>query len=300
MKIYWVKIFGKISSWNYIIGSFILFKAFAHSVYLWFKIFSLPIFLSIIIVNMKISFLLIRWIKLFFYSNSTYFVTSYAELSAFFKGSFYLSNQFLYKIFHPLHHNDEVIPTLIHVVDIFFTEISSVQDKAYISIAISFCFFKHKLKLWNIYDTSRIIFIIKRNCIVSVIGYRVIDYRCSRILFCMPKLNQIYVTGMAVLIGWIIRYIYCLPMVSLIVPYILKLYTLILRNSVNKSWHFGITIYPHVISEQRVIISIVRIVLPRIILSHYGVCCYIKKKPTVLSDNRIKYIFQTILGYYLS
>src|SRR5699024_11764665 len=95
------------------------------AVYLFIDRFMFTAFLSVIIENMKIPFLFIRWIKLSFYGNSAYFIIPYAVSPVFFKGPFYFKDKTFYKFFHPLHHNDKLISAFVHVVEVLLAEIRS-------------------------------------------------------------------------------------------------------------------------------------------------------------------------------
>ena len=120
-------------------------KTFSHAVNLCFDSLMFTASLSVIVKNMEITFFFIRRIKLFFYSNSTYFIVSDTVSPVFLKSSFYFQDKTFYKFFHTLHHNDKLISVFVHVVYIFFTEISSIQNKTNIFVAITACFFQHVL-----------------------------------------------------------------------------------------------------------------------------------------------------------
>ena len=70
----------------------------------------------------------------------------------------------------PLHHDDELVTVLIHEVDVFFAEVSSIKDETDLTVSIALCLLQHLLELRDIDDASGILLIVKRLGVVMVIG----------------------------------------------------------------------------------------------------------------------------------
>ena len=131
-----IKVSGK-ASCNFVFCSFMLVETFRHPANLCFNCLMFAAFLSVIVKHMEIPFFFIRWIKLPFYCNSAYSVIPDAISAVFFKSTLHFKDKTFHKFFHSLHHNDKVIAAFVHVMYIFFAEISPVQDKSNIFIAIT-------------------------------------------------------------------------------------------------------------------------------------------------------------------
>ena len=61
------------------------------------------------------------------------------------KLSFIFEDQITDKRIHPLFHDSKIITTLVHVLDIFFAEIPSVEDNPRMPVTIATGFFQHEL-----------------------------------------------------------------------------------------------------------------------------------------------------------
>ena len=68
-------------------------------------------------------------------------------LPAFFEASLYLQYQVPYQVLHPFHHDHKVVSELVHVVDVFFTEIPSIQNEPDIPVTVSIGRLYHALQL---------------------------------------------------------------------------------------------------------------------------------------------------------
>ena len=116
----------------------------------------------------------------------------------------------------------------------------------------------------------------------------------------MPQFDQVDLSGLTFLVCRIIRDVDSLPMISFSIPLVQKADPLIHRNIIQESRHLRITINFHVVSEQRMIVSVIRIILTSIILVYDRICGQIQKQPGILSNNSCKDLIQFILSYNLA
>ena len=122
------------------------------------------------------------------------------------------------------------------------------------------------MKLRNIYNTSRICLIPQGNPVCSVIAHAIVDNRLTLIILCMSEFCEIDISRLTVLIGGVIGDVNPVLMSYRFIPPIQEFNTLFLFDSVNKRRYFGITINLHIFRKERMIVSVIRIVLTCIIL----------------------------------
>ena len=146
-----------------------LAKVQRHPVDLFFYILSFGSLLPFVIENVEIALLLIRRIQLVLHGESIHLVITQAELTLFFEAAFDRQDEITDQRFHPLHH-DELVTVLIHEVDVFFAEVSSIKDETDLTVSIALCLLQHLLELRDIDDASGILLIVKRLGVVMVIG----------------------------------------------------------------------------------------------------------------------------------
>ena len=156
------------------------------------------------------------------YGDAVHPVITQAEFTLFFEAAFDRLNEVTNQRFHPLHHDDELVTVLIHEVDVFLAEATSVKDETDLTVSIALCLLQHLLKLRDIDDTSGILLIVKRLGVVMVIGDRVIQDRLSVVILRMPDLDTLQIACLAVLVGRIICDIDLFTVIMPIVPFILE------------------------------------------------------------------------------
>lgn len=178
-----------------------LAKVQRHPIDLFFYILSLGSLLPFVIVDVEVAFLLIRRIQLVLHGDAVYLVITQAELTLFFEAAFNRQDKIPDQGFHSLHHDDELVTVLIHEVDVFLAEVSSVKDETGLTVSIALCLLQHLLKLRDIDDASGILLIVKRLGVVMVIGDRVIQDRLSVVILRMPDLDTLQIARLAVLVG---------------------------------------------------------------------------------------------------
>ena len=96
---------------------------------------------------MEIPLFFIRSVKLMPDCHSVCLIFPDAALPFIFELPFVFKDQPADKRGHSLDHDHEIITALIHVLYVFFAEVSTVKDKANSLIAIPFCLFQHELQL---------------------------------------------------------------------------------------------------------------------------------------------------------
>lgn len=62
---------------------------------------------------------------------------------------------------YPFHH-DDLVTILIHEVDIFLAEVSSIKDETNLTVSILLCLLQHLLEQRDIDNASWILLIVKR------------------------------------------------------------------------------------------------------------------------------------------
>ena len=198
--------------------SLMLLKEQCHPVDLFFYILSFGSLLPFVIVNVEVALLLIRRIQLLLHGDAVHLVITQAELTLFFEAAFDRQDKVTDQGFHSLHHDDELVTVLIHEVDVFLAEVSSVKDETNLTVSIALCLLQHLLELRDIDDASGILLIVKRLGVVMVIGDRVVQDRLSVVILRMSDLDVLQITCLAVLIGRIIRDIDLFTMIMPVVP----------------------------------------------------------------------------------
>ena len=157
-------------------------------------------FLPGTVIYVKVSVFFIICIQQSFDCHPIHMMFPNTIFPFFFKLPLMFQNHPIYKAGHPFDHDHKTITMIVHCPDIFFTEISSVENKSYFFIAISHSLTEHKFKLFDISYTSRIRLIKQRFCIPGIICDRVVKYRCPNINLRHPIFNHFYFTGSAVLV----------------------------------------------------------------------------------------------------
>ena len=159
------------------------FQLSSHSVDLLFKcipVFGLP---SVIVIDVKVSLLLVGGVQLPLDSSTADFERANTVLPVVLKAPLYFQNLLTDKALHPLHHDHEIVSVFIHEFDVLFAEIATVQDKTHVFISIPFCLFQGVLQLRYIRDASRICLVEQRFSVTAIIGNRVVeDIRFSAML----------------------------------------------------------------------------------------------------------------------
>ena len=218
-------------------------------------------------------------IQLVLHSDAVHLVITQAEFTLFFEASFDRQNESSNQRFHPFHHDYELVTVLIHEVDVFLAEISSIKDGTNLTISIAFCLLQHLLELRDIDDASGILLIVKRFGVVMVIGDRVVQDRLSVVILRMPDLDTLQIACLAVLVGRIICDIDLFTVIMPVVPFILESDALVSRDSVNKLRDLRIAVKLHPLCKKRVIVGILRIVLTGVVFRNDGIRCQIRKRP---------------------
>ena len=134
--------------------SLMLAKEQRHPVDLFFYILTLRSLLPFVIENVEVALLLIRRIQLVFYGDAVHLVITQAEFTLFFEAAFDRQDEITDQRSHPFHHDDELVTALIHEVDVFLAEVSSVKDETDLTVSIALCLLQHLLELRDIDDTS--------------------------------------------------------------------------------------------------------------------------------------------------
>ena len=122
------------------------------------------------------------------------------------------------------------------------------------------------MKLRNIDNTSRICLIPQGNPFCSVIAHAIVDNRLTLITLCLSEFCEIDISRLTVLIGGVIGDVNPVLMSYRFIPPIQEFNTLFLFDSVNKRRYFGVSINLHIFRKERMIVSVIRIVLTCIIL----------------------------------
>ena len=115
---------------------------------------------------MEIPFFLIGRKQFSLYRKAADIIFRNSMFSCFFKLADALQNDFRRKILHSFHHDDEIVPAVIHVMDVSLTEVTSVQDEPDLPVSITSCPLQHVLQLRDINDTSAVVLIEQRFAVI--------------------------------------------------------------------------------------------------------------------------------------
>ena len=74
-----------------------------------------------------------------FHRDTVHLVITQAVFTLFFKTAFRRQDKVPHQRLHPLHHDNELITVLIHEMDVFFTEVSTVKNETCLPVSISLC-----------------------------------------------------------------------------------------------------------------------------------------------------------------
>ncbi len=140
---------------------------------------------------------------------------------------------------------------------------SSMNPTFFITTGLRFV--QHKLKLGNIVDAARILFVKKRLPVVCIIGNRIVEDWQIFIIFCISILSHLAIAGLAVLICRIIRNANLLTVIPCGILFIQELGALLWSKGLKKIRNLRITICFHPFGKKRMIISIVRIILAGVV-----------------------------------
>ncbi len=111
----------------------------------------------------------------FFYCSSGNLIFPDTILPYVFEASPLRKDQLLYKGSHPLDHDYEIMPALVHILYVLSAKISPVQDEPCPLISVPLRLLQHELELGYIHYASRVLFIKKRLLIRCIIGKASLD-----------------------------------------------------------------------------------------------------------------------------
>ena len=171
---------------------------------------------------MQVAFSLVIREELAFDGGTVNVMSGNAAGAACFKGTPVFIDDVTNKWLAALDHHDKTVVLFIHVADVGLTEISAVNDEAYVLVSVSDSLIDHEFELAHIIDRTRIELIEEWNPVVLVHGKADIKNRQAEVNLGLPELDKIDVPCLTVLIRGIVRHIDTRLMITICVPDVKK------------------------------------------------------------------------------
>ena len=282
-----------LSEFNF--SPYVLLCKLAEFFYLLFKLLAFGRLPSGIIEDMEIAFCGIIFIKRWWNCLTVDFVSTYVAAPFGFKSSCVLQHKRWNEGLASFYHHDERIAVFIKISDIFLAEIDSVKDESDFLISKGSHPVDHECKLWYICYRTRIFLIEQRDTVCLVHGYGQIKYRKSLVIFCFADLYEFDITCLTVPVGRVIWDIYEAFVVLILIPVIQESYYLISCYRIQQTAYLWITVDFHLLGEQRMVKSKVRVILAGILFIYDKISHKVKQKSCILTELFCDHWLQFIL-----